>query len=129
MINSAKLINSAETNELAGILLVIDGIEYSVPISNSNRYYQEYLDWLEEGNTPLPPDQADFPDSWETIREKRDQLIASSDWTMIPGATVDQAQWSAYRQILRDIPQTYTNPEDVIWPTPPSTSGPNTIEE
>jgi hypothetical protein len=129
MINSAKLINSAETNELAGILLVIDGIEYSVPISNSNRYYQEYLDWLEEGNTPLPPDQADFPDSWETIREKRDQLIASSDWTMIPGATVDQAQWSAYRQILRDLPQTYTNPEDVIWPTPPSTSGPNTIEE
>jgi len=129
MINSAKLINSAETNELAGILLVVDGIEYSVPISNGNRYYQEYLDWLEEGNTPLPPDQADFPDSWETIREKRDQLIASSDWTMIPGATVDQAQWSAYRQILRDIPQTYTNPEDVIWPTPPSTSGPNTIEE
>jgi len=129
MINSAKLINSAETNELAGILLVVDGIEYSVPISNGNRYYQEYLDWLEEGNTPLPPDQADFPDSWETIREKRDQLITSSDWTMIPGATVDQAQWSAYRQILRDIPQTYTNPEDVIWPTPPSTSGPNTIEE
>jgi len=86
----------------------------------------EYLAWLAEGNTPLPPDQAD---SWQAIREKRDQLITSSDWTMIPGATVDQVQWSAYRQILRDIPQTYTNPEDVIWPTPPSTSGPNTIEE
>ena len=82
--------------------------------------------WLAEGNTPLPPDQ---PDPWESIRQKRDQLIRDSDWTMIPGVTVDQAQWSAYRQILRDIPQTYTNPEDVIWPTPPSTSGPNTIEE
>lgn len=56
MINSAKLINSAETNELAGVLLVIDGIEYSVPISNGNRYYQEYLEWVAEGNTPLPAD-------------------------------------------------------------------------
>lgn len=56
MINSAKLINSAETNELAGVLLVIDGIEYSVPISNGNRYYQEYLEWLAEGNTPEPAD-------------------------------------------------------------------------
>jgi len=56
MINSAKLINSAETNELAGILLVIDGIEYSVPISNGNRHYKEYLAWLAEGNEPLPAD-------------------------------------------------------------------------
>ena len=56
MINSAKLINSAETNELAGVLLVIDGIEYSVPISNGNRYYQEYLEWVAEGNTPEPAD-------------------------------------------------------------------------
>jgi hypothetical protein len=98
----------------------------AIPLDPANTDYQEYLAWLAEGNTPLPPDE---PDPWETIRQKRDQLITSSDWTMIPGATVDQAQWSAYRQILRDIPQTYTNPEDVIWPTPPSTSGPNTIEE
>jgi hypothetical protein len=102
-----------------------DGSNTSFVDFNENEY-KEYLAWLEKGNTPLPPDE---PDSWQAIREKRDQLIASSDWTMIPGATVDQAQWSAYRQILRDLPQTYTNPEDVIWPTPPSTSGPNTIEE
>ena len=91
-----------------------------------NTDYQEYLAWLAEGNTPLPPDE---PDPWGAIRQKRDQLIRDSDWTMIPGATVDQAQWSAYRQILRDLPQTYSNPEDVVWPTTPSTSGPNTIEE
>ena len=86
----------------------------------------DFQEWLAEGNTPLP---ADPVDPWIAIREKRDQLIAASDWTMIPGATVDQAQWSAYRQILRDLPQTYSNPEDVVWPTAPSTSGPNTIEE
>ena len=99
-----------------------------IPLDPDNRRYQEYLEWLAEGNTTLPPDEPKL-DPWEEIRQKRDQLIRDSDWTMIPGATVDQAQWSAYRQILRDLPQTYSNPEDVVWPTPPSTSGPNTIEE
>lgn len=117
-----KLHNNPITGELACIRL---GTK-SIPLDPNNRYYQEYLSWLAEGNTPLPPDQ---PDPWRVIREKRDQLIRDSDWTMIPGATVDQAQWAAYRQILRDLPQTYTNAEDVVWPTVPSTSGPNTIEE
>jgi hypothetical protein len=102
-----------------------DGSNTSFVDFNENEY-KEYLAWLAEGNTPLPPDE---PNPWEAIRQKRDQLIRDSDWTMIPGATVDQAQWSAYRQILRDLPQTYSNPEDVVWPTTPSTSGPNTIEE
>jgi hypothetical protein len=86
----------------------------------------EYLAWLAEGNEPLPADTS--PLTWDDIRAKRDQLILASDWTMIPGATVDQAQWSAYRQILRDLPQTYANfgPEKVIWPEPPPTNGPNT---
>ena len=48
---------------------------------------------------------------------------------MTTGATVDQAQWSAYREKLRDIPQTYKNVSDplteVVWPTIPSSKGPN----
>ena len=63
--------------------------------------------------------------TWENIRKKRDYILKSTDWTVIPGCSVDQAQWSAYRQNLRDIPQTYTVITDVTWPTQPSTSGPN----
>ena len=44
--------------------------------------------------------------SWEIIRKKRDFLLRTSDWTMTPGCTVDQAAWAAYRQTLRDVPQT-----------------------
>ena len=95
-----------------------------IPFDPDNTDYQEYLAWVAEGNEPLPVDGTEV--TWDTIRAKRDRLIAASDWTMIPGATVDQAQWSAYRQILRDLPQTYSDPEDVVWPTAPSTSGPNT---
>ena len=66
--------------------------------------------------------------SWENVRKKRDYLLKSSDWTMTPGSTVDQAQWSAYRQNLRDLPQTYKDKtsDEVVWPVQPSTDGPNT---
>ncbi|MFA0260334.1 phage tail assembly chaperone [Vibrio cyclitrophicus] len=33
---------------------------------------------------------------------------------------VDASQARQYRQALRDIPQTFTNPEDVVWPQKPS---------
>ena len=63
--------------------------------------------------------------TWENIRKKRDYILKSTDWTVTPGCSVDQAQWSAYRQNLRDIPQTYTVINDVVWPAQPSTLGPN----
>ena len=96
-----------------------------IPFDPANRDYAEYLHWLENGNTPLPAEVTEV--TWDTIRAKRDQLLRDSDYTMTPGATVDQGQWSAYRQILRDLPQTFaaTGPESVIWPTAPSTAGPN----
>lgn len=99
---------------------LLDGRQESVPPDHPS-----FLRWLEDGNTPLPAEGTGV--TWDTIRAKRDQLILDSDWTMTPGATVDQAQWAAYRQILRDLPQTFaeSGPESVIWPTAPSTAGPN----
>ena len=66
--------------------------------------------------------------TWDDIRATRDKILRDTDWTMTSGATVDQAQWAAYRQVIRDIPQTYKDktPDDVVWPTQPSTAGPNT---
>ena len=97
-----------------------------IPPDPANNDYAAYLAWLEAGNTPEPAPVD--PVTWDSIRAKRDQIIRDTDYTMIPGATLDQAQWAAYRQILRDLPQTFaeTGPESVIWPEPPSTAGPNT---
>lgn len=76
-----------------------------------------YADFIEE-----------IPSTWEEVRKKRDMLLQKSDWTMITGATVPQREWSLYRQILRDIPQTYKGlePEAINWPVEPTTAGPNT---
>ena len=96
----------------------------AIPKDEDNTDYQEYLVWVAEGNTADPSDTS----TWDDIRAKRDEILASTDWTMTTGATVDQAQWAAYRQVIRDIPQTYKDktPDDVVWPTQPSTAGPNT---
>ena len=94
-----------------------------IPLDESNTDYQEYLEWAKT-NTAEDPDGL----TWNDIRSKRDGILQSTDWTMTTGATVDQAQWAAYRQVIRDIPQTYKDktPDDVVWPTQPSTAGPNT---
>ena len=100
-----------------------DGSISSIPIAEANTDYQEYLEWVAEGNTAEAADGL----TWDDIRSKRDLILQSTDWTMTTGSTVDQAQWAAYRQVIRDIPQTYKDktPDDVVWPTQPSTKGPN----
>ena len=96
-----------------------------IPFDEANTDYQEYLAWVSEGNTA---EASDDSLTWDDIRTKRDQILRDTDWTMTSGATVDQAQWAAYRHVIRDIPQTYKEktPDDVVWPTQPSTAGPNT---
>ena len=96
----------------------------SIPKNLSNRHYQEYLEWA-KSNTPDVITEG--PTDWEHVRGKRDALLRQSDWTMTTGATIDQAQWSAYREKLRDIPQTYKGKatSEIVWPTAPSTKGPN----
>ena len=39
------------------IILKVDGVETTaIPISEGNRDYQEYLEWVAEGNTPEEAD-------------------------------------------------------------------------
>jgi len=111
--------------ELVAIQRKIDGVfDATIPLDEANTDYQEYLEWVAEGNTA----EAAAGLTWDDIRGKRDSILQTTDWTMTSGATVDQAQWAAYRQVIRDIPQTYKDktPDDVVWPTQPSTAGPNT---
>ena len=110
--------------EIVCITKKIDGVfALSIPLDEANTDYQEYLEWA-KANTG----EAAAGLTCDDIRSKRDSILQSTDWTKTTGATVDQAQWAAYRQVIRDIPQTYKDktPDDVVWPTQPSTAGPNT---
>jgi len=57
---------------------------------------------------------------WAAIRAERDAKLAASDWTQLSDAPVDDLVWAAYRQALRDLPQTQTNPFSIIWPAIPA---------
>jgi hypothetical protein len=114
----------------AGTIVVRLTDNVFIPPDLTNSDYTEYLTWLEEGNTPLPnPDVQ--PYTWVQVLEKRDKLLRNSDWTMIPGCTVDQHAWAVYRQILRDIPQTFEGCDalEIVWPEKPSLLGPNKRKE
>jgi phage gp29-like protein len=52
------------------------------------------------------------------LRTQRDKIIAGTDWWVMPDRTATDEQ-RAYRQALRDITDTYTSLEDVVWPTKP----------
>ena len=109
-----------------GVTKIEDGKTWFIPENTENVMWQEYQEWLAEGNTTEAADSESL--SWDDIRSLRNDILRDTDWTMTTGATVDQAQWAAYRQVIRDIPQTYKDktPDDVVWPTQPSTAGPNT---
>ena len=59
---------------------------------------------------------------WKIIRAERGKLLRESDYLILADAPVDETQkqeWTTYRQSLRDIPQTFSNPDEVVYPTKP----------
>ena len=53
------------------------------------------------------------------LRTERNQRLANTDWWVMPDRTATQAQLD-YRQALRDITDTYTSLDDVVWPEEPN---------
>lgn len=51
-----KLVNDPITNTQNSMILRLADNAW-IPISEDNRDYQRYLEWLAEGNEPLPADE------------------------------------------------------------------------
>jgi len=67
----------------------------------------------------------------ERLRAERDRLLRDSDWTQLPDAPLtpeERAEWAAYRQALRDLPQEVERlggPARAAMPTPPKRRAPD----
>lgn len=58
---------------------------------------------------------------WESIRSQRDELLKQSDllvlidrWENLTNERKEQIK--NYRQALRDLPNIFNNPDEIIWP-------------
>ena len=94
----------------------------AIPFDEENVDYQEYLKWINEGNTADP---ADVIDEWLNIRWERDRLLTESDWTQAIDTALTSAKvtaWATYRTSLRMLPEdqsSETTYADITWPTEP----------
>ena len=66
---------------------------------------------------------ANAPSDLDLLREQRNRKLYSSDWTQMadsPLTDTQKASWQTYRQSLRDITNTYSDLDNVVWPSEPS---------
>jgi uncharacterized protein YycO len=74
------------------------------------------------GKTKEQVNQERINNEWNKIRNKRDRLLKETDYLIMPDYPISQENKELienYRNELRNIPQNYTNPFDVIFPEKP----------
>lgn len=97
--------NPATQTREEGPALLVDGV-----------WTQNYI------VSELDPDTAaeKTEEQWVVVRNERNARLIASDWTQVADAPVNDLVWAAYRQGLRDVPSTQTDPFNVVWPEMPA---------
>ncbi len=74
---------------------------------------------IAEFNANKPTDAELTAQKWVGIRIQRNTKLAATDWRACSDRTLTD-DWRDYREALRQIPQTQTDPNNITWPTEPS---------
>ena len=80
--------------------------------------YQTCVDEYDTALAAIPT-----ADTVHTFRGERNARLEATDWTQIADnqlSDTNKAEWTAYRQALRDLPASTTDYSKVNWPTEPS---------
>ena len=87
--------------------------------------YEDVI-WLDDRDMPSKEVwQAEFDTliseiPMNELRAERNAKLAETDWTQSRDVTLsNDAAWQTYRQALRDITDTYSDLDSVVWPTKP----------
>lgn len=78
--------------------------------------------WVEQWiSTPATPEQIAKRTEAKAndVRAEHNQRLADCDWTQLPDAPVNRAEWATYRQALRDVTAQTGFPWDITWPEAP----------
>lgn len=87
---------------------IVDGVRVDLTAEEIAEFEARQAEW-----------EASAPDRLaNNIREQRNELLAETDWWVLPDRTATQEQLD-YRQALRDITTQEGFPETVVFPTKP----------
>jgi len=92
----------------------------SIKIHGTTNPTQAIISSLCDFGTPEEPREPTDEEKWSAIKRVRNELLTACDWTQLSDAilTVEEKEaWLIYRQKLRDIPQDFTVPDSVVFPT------------
>ena len=94
--------------------------DYSVTeITDITPYNAAKTKWVEADQAA----KATTPTTETDVRDERDNLLNTSDWTVLPDSPLSDskiAEWKTYRQALRYLPANTTDWANPTYPTRPS---------
>ena len=107
-------------NNVVELVEWLDATEPDQKLTNVSPYLDSGKAYSVKVETCTDEEKAAYiADKWFHIREERSSLISSTDWRASSDLTLSD-EWKNYRQALRDVPSTQSDPYNITWPTPPS---------
>ena len=105
------------------VVELVENLSYTTPtqkLSNVDAYVQDGKAYnVRVENTTAEEQTALTDQKWIAIRLERDRRLQTTDWRASSDLTLSD-DWKNYRNELRQIPQTQTDPYNITWPTEPS---------
>jgi len=92
---------------------------------NKQEIFWSGTDWQVKDIPTPEPDPKPDPEisensAWQIIYDKKERLLRGTDYRVLPDANPETKElWLAYRETLRNITESFSTPEGVIWPVPP----------
>ncbi len=105
------------------VVELVETLSYTSPtqkLSTVEPYFENGLAYSVKVESTTTEEQTNLNNTkWTDVRKQRDILLKETDWRAMSDRTLTDA-WRNYRQQLRQIPQTQTDPYNITWPTEPS---------
>jgi len=101
----------------AGFSLVVgvDDNNTAILSNDSDAWEKAGITW---GTVKTKLNELNELEPMKLLREERNRRIAETDWWASSDLTMS-AERTAYRQDLRDITETFSSLDDVVWPDKP----------
>lgn len=87
---------------------IVDGVAVDMTADEIAEFNAQQAEWAAGAGDRLA----------QEARRQRDLRIAETDWRASADLTLP-AEWAAYRQALRDVPQQEGFPNSINWPAKP----------